>query len=392
LDFRKYLNKDAKMNKKSTFKYILLLLSLFFVQKTVAQKGDKIHITDGSIITVKVVSVKGDSVFYRPHFASSQTVLFGLPKTSIDKIIYQNGNFEFYGGKVVNYPIQGRQRKTDIIYRKDGSELSVIIVSTTEDSIQYRAAFKDADKILFSVSKSDVYRIGYTNGFIEDISPMSAENMRIVNENIRIGLEKNGRERDSLQIKLERHKNIIKVSPFTLVKNYMVFGYERSIRKGQSTELKVGFIGWSPEKYELPARGAFGSIAYKWIMKPDDEKFRRPRSLLHGLYFRPELAFGSYKQTYVHETYRGSNSKPDIQEGKHSVSYRCFVFTMGKQWISDSFVFDLFAGMGTGVYEQTASSFGVVKVTRFGYRMDMDAIKGSSVVKFKIGLYLGFNF
>ena len=380
------------MNKLSIFKQVLVLLILFFVEKTQAQqKADKIYITDGSVLSAKVVSTQGDSIFYRAYFARSQKVLFSLPKTKVDKIVYPNDALEFYGGKAVKYLPREERRKTDVIYRKDGSELSVIVVSTTKDSIQYRSYFKSVNKIIFSMPKSDVYIIGYKNGIIEDVSEESAENTRIVGEQIHILQEQKARVRDSIQTLLNRYTNIIKFTPFTLIKNYLVFGYERSVGKGQSAEFKVGIIGLNPEKYELPASGAFGSISFKLKLNAADLP-QKPRSPLHGLYFRPEFAFGYYKQTYTHETYRGSNSKPEIQEGKHRVSYQCFVANIGKQWISDSFVFDLFMGGGIGSYNQSASSFGVVNVTRFGYRMDMDAVKGSANVKFKIGLYLGFNF
>ncbi len=384
-----------KMNHLShlqkTLRGLCLCLLCFLTQQTQAQKADKIYMTDGSNVSVKVMSTKGDSVFYRAYFASFQKTLFGVPKTGIEKIVYQDDALEYYGGKVVNYAPRDKKRRTDMIYRKDGSELSVSIVSTEGDSIRYRAYYNNINTFIFSAPKSEVDRIYYKNGLVEDISPQSAENTRIVTEQIHIIEAQKKHIRDSIQIQLDKHKNIIKLSPFTFVKNYLVVGYERSIGKQQSAELKVGIIGMSPEKYELPAKGVFGSISYKFIIKPA-ELPKRPRNLLHGAYFRPEVAFGAYNQIYKHETFRGSDKPSDIQEEKHHVSYRCLGLNMGKQWIRDGFVLDFFMGGGIGAYEQSASSFGIVRASRFGYRMNMPAIKGTSNVKFKIGLYIGYNF
>lgn len=379
------------MNKIAFFKYVLAFFVLIWVQKAQAQKADKIYIIDGSVIAVKVVSTKGDSVFYRAYFASFQKKLFGVPKVRIDRIVYKNDDIEIYGGKPIKYMPRDENLKRDIIYRKDGSELSVIVVSTTKDSIYYRPYFKNENKIIFGMRKEDVYMISYKNGLLEDVSEQSVEYTRFVKERLRLLDEQNKRTRDSIKIILDKKKNIIKFSPFTFVVNYAVLGYERSLGKGQSAEIKLGIIGINQDKYDLPANGAFGSLAYKIILKPA-ERPKKPRNLLHGLYLRPELAFGSYKQTYTHETFRGSNQTPEIETAKHAVSYRCFVVNVGKQWVAEQFVFDLFAGVGLGSYNQSAESFGIVDRTRYSYRMDMDSIKNSGDVKFKIGFYIGFNF
>jgi hypothetical protein len=376
---------------QKVFRCFGFCLICLFALKAQAQKADKIYQMNGTIISVKVMSTEGDSVFYRPYIVSTLKVVFSLPKTAIDKIIYPNDDIELYGGKIVNYPQRDRKKRPDIIYKKDGSALSVIIVSTTADSVHYRAAFKNADRTIFSMPKSEVFRIDYKNGPMEYVSEMSDENIRISNEYTRTNVEKKKRSRDSIQAHLNRQKDIIKFTTFTPIKNYLVLGYERHIRKQQSAEVKVGFIGVNQEEYELPASGAFGSISYKFIIKPDEIP-KKPRSPLHGLYFRPEFAFGSYDHIYTHETYRGSNSRPEIETSKHHVSYQCFVLNFGKQWISNGVVIDLFTGLGIGSYSQSASSFGIVWATRFGYRMNMPAIKGTENVKFKLGFYIGLNF
>lgn len=281
-------------------------------------------------------------------------------------------------------------QKVDKIYITDGSELSVNVVSTEGDSIRYSAYFNDVNNTIFCIRKTEVDRISYKNGLKEDISEPSAENARLVKERFRLLNEQNERTRDSIKARLDRHKNILKLSPFTLMNGYMVVGYERSIGKMQSMEVKIGIIGVKKGfDKDIPPSGAFASLSYKLIFPPD-EKQKHPRNLLHGWYLNPELAIGSYYHTFTNEVFRGKVKT--VEEGKQHISYKCGLLNAGKQWIWGSFVFDVFVGLGAGSYKQSANGYGIVDRTRYAYRMDMKGLSGDSGVKFKLGLYMGFLF
>ena len=365
---------------------LILSLLIFFSQKTQAQKADNIYLKNGDILPVNVVKTKGESVRYKAYSISTQKHKFTLPKTDIDKIVYYNGIIEYYGGQALQYPRQKEGRSTDIMYLKDSSQMKAKILSIEGDSIKCRQEESYTRRIFIaSYPKNEIEKIIYRNGLIDYFtSPAIASTQ--------LEAQQKKQVRDSIRTALDKKKNIFKVTPVTFLAGYTTFAYERRISESESIEVKLGIIGMGNiNEKDIPQKGFYTSIGYKWVITPP-EKYRQPRHLLHGVYIRPELAIGRYQHLFTNEIFRGGRTNPEIQQGVHKISYSCMVFNLGKQWISNPLVLDIFTGLGFGHYSQSEGSAGIVNRTRYAYRMNIKDKSGSASVKIKLGLYLGFIF
>jgi hypothetical protein len=364
---------------KTIFRYFCLYILCFFTQNGYTQQTDKIYQTDSSVLSVAIMSTEGDTVWYHPNIAKKSKNVFGLLKTDVEKIVYQNGVIEYYGGKSIQYPPAGSKRTADVIYRKDNTEFAAHIVSIKGDSIYYQAEFNEVNKFKFSMPKSQVDKICYKNGLIVYISGQAAESTQLV-------AKQTERQRDSLRSRLDRKKNALKIA-FT--PDYKTFSYERRLGAWQSVEAKFGLINSSDKS--IPAKGSYGAIGFKVILRGED-LLNNPRHRLHGWYLRPELVMGSYSHNYTIETFRSGSKTPEYQSGQHEVTFKCGVLNVGYQWVQGPLVIDLFSGFGFGSYTQSAGSFGIVRASRYAYQMAMPAISGDGAVKFKLGLYVGIVF
>ncbi len=360
-------------------------------QKT--EKVDKIYKNDTTILSVKVVTTNGATIQYKSYFVSKNTTVFNIPKTEVDKIVFRDGRMEYYGGQALEYRSRAEYQNADLILQKDSTNLSVKVIDTKGDSIRYKAYFKGASKQIFTMSKKNVQKIEYKNGSIDYFTEAAMASVRQLNQERENKAQALKQKLDSLNTLLNKKKNIIKVSPLTNIVGYTTFAYERSLFERQSVEVKLGIIGMGQiNEKDIPQEGYFGSLGYKFFLTPSNlsNKSTKPRHILHGMYFRPEIAIGRYQHLYTHETYIGGKAKPEIRQEAHKVTYNCLVFNMGKQWVTNPLVLDFFIGLGLGNYTQTEASVGIIDRTRYAYRMDISGAKGSANVKFKLGMYIGF--
>jgi hypothetical protein len=214
----------------------------------------------------------------------------------------------FFISLLTCFSIKAQTLKTDVIQKKDGSILPVKVLNTTGDSIKYRAYFDNVSRHILYIDKTAVEKIIYKDGSTEYFSKQALDSIKInnnrtqiisdsisiINRKIRLLFDSINQIRkreawleDSINVvRLNKKKNIIKITPMAFVLGYAVIGYERSIAKRQSLELRLGIIesGFDVDK-KINQSGAYGIIGYK--INIDN---RNPtRHMLHGLYFRPEF-------------------------------------------------------------------------------------------------------
>jgi hypothetical protein len=314
----------------------------------------------------------------------------------------------FFTSLLTFFSVKAQTLKTDIIQKKNGSMLPVKVLDTKGDSVTYRAYFDNVSRSIFHIDKTAVEKIIYKDGSTEYFSKQALDSIRInnnkaqiitdsiviINRKIRLLFDSINQLRkremwmeDSINVvRLNKKKNIIKITPLAFVLGYAVIGYERSIANRQSLELRLGIIesGFSLDK-KLNQSGAYGILGYKINIDS-----RNPtRHILHGLYFRPEFLIGGYTLKYKNNIYSSGNSTPETRMEEHKIAYKIVSISLGKQFAVNKFIIDMFATAGYGFYSQTAESVGIVDKIRYGNPMFINAPSGKDGI-FKVGLYIGF--
>ena len=194
----------------------------------------------------------------------------------------------------------------DIIIKKDGSKMEVLIKEVTDKSIKYVEP-KDPNGILFSIDKALVKEVKFSYG----------KKMEVKNP------EKN-----------ETYYAEDKINNFTLNftaigGNTLALGYERALKPGHSVFAEAKIYGIGIKTAEEKNRSGFGlDVAYRLKMKSlFNANDYRPKHLLHGGYFSPVLGFSTGTFEYNDNYYQDVN----YQKYKHSIVH--FGIQMGKEWI-----------------------------------------------------------
>lgn len=213
----------------------------------------------------------------------------------------------------------------DIITKKDGTTLEVIIKEMKNNTIKY-VDFKDPNGVIFTIDKA----------FVSDVAFKYGKTMEIKNH-----------EGDKLYFAEDKINNIMfNFSAFG--SNTLGLAYERAIAPGQSVlgEIKIYGIGINSNDID---RSGFGAdIAYRLKTK---KLFRgnsyRPKHILDGSYFSPVFGFSSGKTTYNHYYYNYDGSSTSIISLDHSVFH--FGIQYGKQWILNN-ILSIDASVGFHYY------------------------------------------
>jgi hypothetical protein len=307
------------------------------------------------------------------------------------------------------FSIKAQTLKTDVIQKKDGSILPVKVLNTTGDSIKYRAYFDNVSRHILYIDKTAVEKIIYKDGSTEYFSKQALDSIKInnnraqiisdsisiINRKIRLLFDSINQIRkreawleDSINVvRLNKKKNIIKITPLAFALGYTVIGYERSIAKRQSLELRLGIVGsgFGALNQKLNQSGVYGILGYKINI----DKQNPTRHILHGLYLRPEFLMGGYTLKYKNSIYSSGNSKPETRMEEHKIDYKIVSLSLGKQFVINRFTIDMFATAGYGFYSQTAESVGIVDKIRYGNPIFINAPTGKDGI-FKVGFYIGF--
>lgn len=211
----------------------------------------------------------------------------------------------------------------DIIIKKDGKKLEVIIQKVTKNNIKY-ILFNDPNKVSYTIDKVLVTNVKFAYGDK--------------------GLDVKNPEKNPYYFADDKTQNILlNFSAFS--GNTLALAYEKAINPGQSlmAELKLYGLGIKPD-FEKGRTGFGLDLHYRLKTKSFfSKKEYRPKHILHGPYFAPVIGFSTATISY---NYLYNNTNKEV---KHSVFH--FGIQYGNQWIlqrkisiDTSFGFHYFAG------------------------------------------------
>jgi hypothetical protein len=193
----------------------------------------------------------------------------------------------------------------DVIIKKDGSKMEVIIKEVGDKSVKYVEP-KDPNGIIFTIDKALIKEIKFSYG-----KKMAVKNPET-----------------NQDYYLEDKINNFTLNFTAIGGNTLALGYERAIKPGQSLFVETKIYGAGIKTSDEKSRSGFGlDVAYrlkvKSLFNPNEY---RPKHILHGSYFSPVLGFskGTFKYDNVYDDYR-------YNEYKHSIFH--FGLQFGKQWI-----------------------------------------------------------
>lgn len=224
----------------------------------------------------------------------------------------------------------------DIIIKKSGEKLEVIIKKVTKNNIKY-ILFNDPNKVRYTIDKVLITNVEF------------AFNKK--------NLDVNDPEKNPYYFSEDQVNNImINFSAFS--GNTFAFAYERALKPGQSLmgELKIYGLGSKPDFEEK--RSGFGfDLHYRLKTKSffNKEEYR-PQHIFAGPYFAPTLGFST-----------GSRSEYMYQNKTQNMKHNIFHFGIqyGNQWIiqrkisvDTSFGFHYYFGSQTDTDEYESLSLG----------------------------------
>ncbi|MCH2224011.1 MAG: DUF3575 domain-containing protein [Crocinitomicaceae bacterium] len=201
-------------------------------------------------------------------------------------------------------------------------------------------------------------------------------------EIIVIDKESRKKSRAPREIKTNSSTSAIKFSPLQMLAGEINFGYERMINQKSSFEIELGptiseigfgsvdnhYFNTTPYAQYDGKLGFFGSVAYRYYPLDETEALNR-------FYISPVLKYKIMNR--VANDPSGNLSNQNASETNFN-----FTFNMGYQlWVSKSFAFDFFAGLGIGMQDvkryQIGSEF---NGTDYNYFWQEDFSNGSRYV------------
>jgi hypothetical protein len=240
----------------------------------------------------------------------------------------------------------------DKIYKKNGDVVEAKVIEIGETEIKYKI-FTDQEGPTYSVDKDRLKKIIYQTGreetFVNSLRDTS--------------------------LYADQTKSAIKFNFLAPLGGYTQLSYERNIKPGRSYEISLGIIGlglrqkredvdynYNPNEFSTSTRrefyrgaaGAFIGAGYKFIKLPNFVRSGDKYShILQGFYAKPEILLGIYSQNQYNTSRSGQNT-----EERESVVLGAFVINLGKQWVlGESFLLDLYGGMGYALDSQDNSNF-----------------------------------
>lgn len=231
----------------------------------------------------------------------------------------------------------------DTLFKRNREVLVVKISEVGLDEVKYKLwGYDDGPTVV--VAKDQLQKIIFANGAVQIIQPELTDPRNY-----------SGQKR-----------NALKFDFFSLLRNDLSLGYERSLRPGRSIEANLGIVGVGVNKNKDEASGAFFRFGYKFINTPDYySRGTRFSHLLNGAYARPDLIVGSYAVTRTTEGYFQNPLPPYNYIHTYSTSrvktnYAAFHISLGKQWIyGDAFLIDVFGGLGYVISDSDKEGYGI---------------------------------
>lgn len=224
----------------------------------------------------------------------------------------------------------------DLLFLRNKKVLEVKVIELGIEEIKYQHYPVVEGDLIVTIEKSKVLKLELANGTVYEFSTSEFGDTEVLD--------------------LQR-KNALKLNFLTPFNDMIVFGYERSIKPGQSFEVELGVIGIGIDVAEMNAGGMMIRGGYKFMRTPDYYiRGMRYAHILKGSYIKPELLFNAYSQDVY--TFDSNFSPITKREQTQSIG---FLLNFGKQVVfSDLFLIDYYVGMGYGFSNAQSSRFGFV--------------------------------
>lgn len=192
----------------------------------------------------------------------------------------------------------------DVIIKKNGEKINVIIKELTEKTIKY-VDFKDPRGVVFSIDKILVAEVKFEYG----------KNITVQDP-----------EKNELYYVDDKITNIM-FSFLAFGSNTFAIAYERVLEPGSSIMIEGKVYGLGIKRDDEISRSGFGlGISYRLKTKSLFSRNQyRPKHLLHGHYFEPIIGFSIGEHTY--NTWLSSNEVST----DHSLFY--FGLNYGRQYV-----------------------------------------------------------
>ncbi len=198
----------------------------------------------------------------------------------------------------------------DVITKKDGEKMKVIIKEVTKNTIKY-VDFNDPNGVVFTIDKVLVSGVKFKYGK---------------------GLNVKNPEKNPYYFADDKVSNIM-LNFLAFGSNTLAVSYERALKPGQSylIEAKIYGAGIKREIAMENSRKGFGlDFSYRLKTKSLFGKGEyRPKHILHGAYFAPEIGFSTGEFVYNDNYFWGGSNAPLTTS--HSVVH--FGLQYGKQWV-----------------------------------------------------------
>lgn len=165
------VNTSQSLNNDSTKYYSSPFLSNEPEGDYASLPCDTIYFNDGRKITAVFIEKTYDEVKY--FECNTNGPSYGVYKTGISKIVLANGKAVELEEKKPAGPSDSLG--CDKIYYKNGNEIMVHVVETTNDEIKYKEC-GDKDGIAYSIYKKEVVMIKRANGAYDAINTSLSEN------------------------------------------------------------------------------------------------------------------------------------------------------------------------------------------------------------------------
>jgi hypothetical protein len=200
----------------------------------------------------------------------------------------------------------------DVITKKDGKKLKVVIKEISDTEIKY-VDYRDVEGVVFVMDRALIREIKFSYG-----------------EKIK----EEGPNQDANYYVDDRNQNI-KINFTAIAANATILTYERAIDPSSSLEYSLRIPGFGiNENNGTDLSGIGFSVGYKLkIGSVFKKEGYRPKHIMEGSYFRLLAGY-----LYTRQVMNRSNSEETNSNGQIGIEY-------GKQWIaSNRAAFDLYVG------------------------------------------------
>jgi len=213
----------------------------------------------------------------------------------------------------------GSLQAQDIITKKDGERLKVIIKEISDSEIRY-TDYRDPDGVIFVMDRALVREIKFSYGKrIKEEAPNQDEAYYV-----------------------DDKVNNIKMNFTAIGAGFTILSYERALNPISSVEGSIKIPGWGVQRDGERSSGFGVNIGYRLkfgsLFKKEGY---RPKHLLHGYYFRPNIGYLYSKTENEDAIIFSSAGNADVTR-----SFFHGGLDFGYQWILNNILsIDLYAGI-----------------------------------------------